>query len=242
MLLEGRWDELQALLAAMDSLPNRTWLPALGAAAGVALARGQGDIARARALVREVLPGGATSTPGDTRFITILPLQELAAAVALDAGDLDEARSWLEAHDRWLTWGSAVRGQSEGQALWARYHWQAGDLTRAHERAERALAHAAEPRQPLALLAAHRLLGELDAEAGRFADAAAHLGAALALADACGAPYERALTLLALAELRAAQGRADDTRALLADVRGICEPLEAKPALARAVRIEAGLG
>ena len=38
-----------------------------------------------------------------------------------------------------------------------------------------ALAHATEPRQPLALLAAHRLLGELDTDAGRYADAATHL-------------------------------------------------------------------
>ena len=43
---------------------------------------------------------------------------------------------------------------------------------------------------------------------------ARHLDAALALADACAAPYERALTLLALAELRAASGeRADGARA-----------------------------
>ena len=43
--------------------------------------------------------------------------------------------------------------------------------------------------------------------AGQHAEAAAHLDAALALAEACAAPYERALTLLALAELRAADGR-----------------------------------
>jgi len=37
--------------------------------------------------------------------------------------------------------------------------------------------------------------------AGQHADAQSHLGEALALADACAAPYERALCLLALAEL-----------------------------------------
>ena len=50
-------------------------------------------------------------------------------------------------------------------------------------------------------LAAHRTLGELDSVAGRHADAAAHLDQALGLAEACAAPYERALTLLALALL-----------------------------------------
>jgi hypothetical protein len=58
--------------------------------------------------------------------------------------------------------------------------------------------------------------------------------ASLALADACAAPYERALTLLAMAELRAATGEIAATRTLLDAVQAICEPLGAKPALARA--------
>ncbi|HEY8597032.1 MAG TPA: LuxR C-terminal-related transcriptional regulator, partial [Thermomicrobiales bacterium] len=69
-----------------------------------------------------------------------------------------------------------------------------------------ALRHATSPRQPLALLAAHRLGGELAAAAGDLAAAGAHLDAALALADACRAPYERALTLLARAALPTAGG------------------------------------
>lgn len=46
-------------------------------------------------------------------------------------------------------------------------------------------------------------------------------------------PYERALTLLALAELHAAAGDAAAARGLDA-ARAICEPLGARPALARA--------
>lgn len=38
------------------------------------------------------------------------------------------------------------------------------------------------------------------------AEAAHHLRESLALADACAAPFERALTLLAIAELHAAEG------------------------------------
>ena len=73
----------------------------------------------------------------------------------------------------------------------------------ARDHAARALAHATAPRQPLALLAAHRTLGVLATDAGDRAAAEEHLAAALALADACRAPYERALTLLAAAELLA---------------------------------------
>ena len=123
---------------------------------------------------------------------------------------------------------------AEGQLGWAEYHRAAGDRAQAREHAERALAHAGAPRQPLALLATHRLLGELDTQASRPAEAQAHLDAALALGDACAAPYERALTLLALAELRAATGERDEAQALLDEVRALGEPLGPKPALARA--------
>jgi DNA-binding NarL/FixJ family response regulator len=93
------------------------------------------------------------------------------------------------------------------------------------------------PRQPLALIAAHRLLGSLDTDAGRHAEAAEHLSTALALSDACRAPYERALTLLARAELAVARGdHAAATRAL-DEVRAICIPLDAQPALMQAERI-----
>ena len=87
-------------------------------------------------------------------------------------------------YDRLRSRSGAVLGLSEGAALWARYHRQTGDIERANDDAQQALIHATEPRQPLALLAAHRLLGELDTAAGRFDDARAHLITALALADA----------------------------------------------------------
>ena len=64
---------------------------------------------------------------------------------------------------------------------------------------------------------------------------------ALALAEACAAPYERALILLALAELRASTGERDEARALLDEARAICAPLEARPALARADALAARL-
>ena len=76
---------------------------------------------------------------------------------------------------------------------------------------------------------------------GHHAEAQDHLDRALALADACAAPYDRALTLLALAELRAATGKRDEARALLDEVRAICTPLGAQRALARAGALDARL-
>ena len=70
--------------------------------------------------------------------------------------------------------------------------------------------------------------------AGDYLEADRHLTAALELAAACETPFERALTLLAIAELRAAQGATAEAATLLDDARHICIPLGAAPALARA--------
>jgi DNA-binding CsgD family transcriptional regulator len=78
------------------------------------------------------------------------------------------------------------------------------------------------------------LLGQLNNATGKSEAANEHLRAALELADACSAPYERALTLLALAELRLAEGNNTDVSALLEEARGICSDLGAAPAMARA--------
>src|SRR5690349_7119385 len=81
------------------------------------------------------------------------------------------------------------------------------------------------------------LLGELDIDEGRHADAQHHLDAALALAEACTAPHEKALTLLALAELRATTRDREGTRAALDEARAILVPLGAQPALSRAAAL-----
>ena len=205
------------------------------------LARAQGDTALARRIVAAWLPDGPATAPGTVNYRAATDVQRLAVALALESGDLPAARAWLAAHDRWLAWSGATLGHAAGQLHWAQYHQQAGDSARARLHAEAALAGATAPRQPLALLAARRLLGELGTGAGRYADAAADLDAALALAEACEAPYERALTLLALAELRAATGDRDGAATALAEARALLVPLEARPALARAEALAARL-
>jgi len=97
-----------------------------------------------------------------------------------------------------------------------------------------AFAHATTPRQPLALLAAHRTLANLNTAIGRYRGVGAHLDAAFALADACGAPYERALTLFALAQLHLARGERSAARVALTESRTIGAALGARPLLARA--------
>jgi len=185
--------------------------------------------------VREILPAGPDTTPDDAySLLSDLGLLRLAAALATDEGDLPAVRAWLACHDRWLARSSAVLGRAEGALGWAACHRAAGDLPRAREHAEAALTHATAPRQPLALLAARRLLGEFDTAEGRHAAARAHLDAALALAEACAAPHERALTLLALAELCAAERQPAAAGALVDEARALLTPLGAAPALARA--------
>ena len=139
----------------------------------------------------------------------------------------------LTALDRWLDWSCSVLGQADAHLCWAAYYRDTGDLVQAREHANRAIVAAEAPRQPLTLLAAHRLLGELDLATGRLVDAEAQLAAALALADACGAQHERALTLLMLAELLRVRGDLPAARAHLDTVRAICAPMGAGLTLAQ---------
>ena len=85
------------------------------------------------------------------------------------------------------------------------------------------------------------MLGILATDAGDHAMAEEQLSRALALADACRAPYERALTLLARAELAVTQGDRTTAAVVLDEVRALCTPMDAHPALAQAERIAARL-
>jgi DNA-binding CsgD family transcriptional regulator len=235
--LEGRWHELNTdTVRGFKGLASE-WVPVEQAL----VAREQGNGERAWETIRQKLPDGPRTPFGARQLFTGVPLVQLAVALACDADDLAAARVWLETHDRWFAASGAVLYRAEGEALWARYHRQAGDPDQARTHAEAALALATEPRQPLALLATHRLMGELDTDAGRYADAERHLADSLALADTCQAPYERALTLIALADLRAATGDSEDAGALLDEAHAICTPLGAMPALARIAAIQSRL-
>jgi ATP/maltotriose-dependent transcriptional regulator MalT len=235
-VLDGVWAEAFATFEQSSLRFMRRVIPTLLAP----LARHQGNTELAWSLVRESLPAGPETAPEDSAG-DILPLRTLAVMLALDAGDWNAARRWLASLDRWLDWSGSILGQADAHLCWAAYHWAIGEDAPARARAVKVLATAGAPRQPLTLLAAHRLLGELDLAAGRLSDAEAQLAAALALADACGSRHERALTLLALGDVLRVRGDLPAARAHLDTVRALCRPMEAAVTLAQADGLEARL-
>ncbi len=240
MGLEGRWQDVQQVVAAMGDYGITILRHVVGSVLGpIARAHGNSDLAWR--LVRETWPGGPATELGSVEIYHTLPQQRLAVELSLDEGDLVAARAWLEAHERWLDWSGAVLGISEGKRLWAQYEWAQRNAQRARQYAEQALEYASKPRQPLARMAALRLLAELDTATRRYDAAEAHLEDALALTDACATPYERALTLLAQVELRLAIGEVAAVPGLLDEARAICDCLHAAPALARVDALAAEL-
>jgi DNA-binding CsgD family transcriptional regulator len=236
LLLAGAWAEVFTFMDTRGVGPVRL----LKASLLAPLARNQGNADLAWTLVHTDLPDGPETAPDDSGGYSV-SVRLVAVALALDAGDMDLARQWLAALDRWLDWSGCVLGQADAHLCWAAYYRALGEPAQARSRATKALAAATAPRQPLTLLAAHRLLGELDLAAGQFVEAETQLEAALKLADACDARHERALTLLELAKLRGAQGDLPAARALIDTVRTLCTPMEAALTLARADALDAPL-
>jgi DNA-binding CsgD family transcriptional regulator len=241
-VLEGEWDEASRLMEPGRGAFDAGALTQYAVCTLGEIARNRGEPEEAWRHVYEVLPLGAATEPGGNRFFSALATQRLAANLSLDAKDLSGARPWLEAHDRWLDRCGAVLWRPEGRLLWARYYREQGDEQAAHQHAEAALELAAAPRQPLALLAAHRLLGELATDSGRLPEATEHIEKSLALAQACAAPYERALTMISKGRLLAVGGSQGEARAVLERARDMCVPLQARPALERALKLEERLG
>ncbi|MGN6360027.1 MAG: AAA family ATPase [Thermomicrobiales bacterium] len=240
-LIEGAWPEIDelahtALGPTEFAGARRSFLPILGY-----LAWYRGDYERAWATVREGLPDGLATEPGDMNFERAVLLQRLAVYLALDTGNLAAAHDWLMRHDRWLAWSGAIAGRADGEVCWAAYYLARHDLAQARRHGTHALVLAGEPRQPLALIAAHRLLGAILHAADQDEAARTHLASALMLADTCAAPYERALTALVFADLASAAQDQPAAGAALAEVRAICAALGAAPALARAEALAAEL-
>jgi DNA-binding CsgD family transcriptional regulator len=233
--IEGRWDDVLEAGNAYVQVP--AWrIASLAALGEIERLRGDADAAWGR--IRSGIPGGPAIEPGDLYFVDMLALQRLAAELYLDAGDLANAMAWITAHDRWLTWSGRHLNRAQGALLHTRYHALNGDLEMAEVTTEHAATLAASPRQPLALLAVERMQGALAIARGRVAVAETHLDAALALCDACAAPYERARTLLEVAMLRRAQDRPDDATSALEDARQICTSLGAELTLQSIAELE----
>ena len=105
---------------------------------------------------------------------------------------------------------------------------------------DHAIERALTPVQPLALLNARRCLGDLLVCDGQRELARVELVEALSLADAVESPFERARTLVSLADAQEACDNTDATR-MAAEARATFEVLRAAPDLARADKVLVGL-
>jgi DNA-binding CsgD family transcriptional regulator len=239
-LLEGRWT--QAHDAATRLIGDR-YIPARKLRLWLAgfLGREQGNhtlMELAWSDIDGTLTDGQATEPGSRHFQYSISAQRLAAALALDARQHEQAHAWLEMHDRWMAWSGAVLGKAEARLLWSRYYLELDELDRAQEHARAALSHASNPRQPLVLIAIQRFLGQVAIRLGRLEEAAEHLSASLDSATACELPFEIALTQLAQAELAVETRNIEVARELLVSVRVTCEPLGAQRALTRVTDLE----
>lgn len=238
--LEGRWaiarEQAERLRASYATPMIQSGIAMLGV---IECHTGESELAWQQVVALH--PDGPATEPGDSYFPAASAAQRLAAELALDAGDPDLALHWIEAHARWLEWSGANLWQGEQLLLEARYHRLVGDLDAAGQVAEAAHRFAAEPRRPLLLIATHRLLGCLARENGQLDGARFQLHAACTLAASCAAPYERALTLLELAELANLSGDAADARQWVDQAREVGMSLAARPLLARIAQVEGRL-
>jgi len=234
-LLDGRWDELSRIGLETDRHSQSVFAYYFAFPVLAEFWRRVGDGEATRASLRIAFPNGWATPPEKMRFwfAQSLDLQRTAADLALDDGNLDDARGWIDRRRHWLDWSERVLGQAENALLEARYHRVAGDPQAALSHATEALRLAEQPRQPLALIAAHRELGTLLTGTGAFDAAAEHLTASVTLAERCRAPYERAMSLIEVGSLHIQRGDVDVARDVLVEAEAIVAPLGALPALSQ---------
>jgi DNA-binding CsgD family transcriptional regulator/tetratricopeptide (TPR) repeat protein len=235
LMVSGAWDEARAdAEAALGS----TLHPMEKIAARVTLARLAmlRDLPSPLSWVEELLIGGP-----QTDILHGLEVLRMRASHALDTAAATETATWLYEHDDWLARTGVVLGKAEGLTLWSRFYQQTRELDRSVDAVRQAVEHANQPRQPLALIAALRQFGSVLTAVGTFDEARQKLNDALTLADACAAPFERALTLQTLAELQVRMGDPGPLPDLLSEVRRLLEPLDARLALAHVAALERSL-
>jgi DNA-binding CsgD family transcriptional regulator len=231
MYLEGAWNEAGTL--ASDDIEHGTYVlrrQVTRVLAPIACHRGQCDEAWRH--IRSLLTEGSQTAPGTAVLLDALLLQELAIELCIDEGDLDNAWSWLEAHERWLEWSGARLGRADHELARARLLLATGEVPAAESAARLAIDLAADPYQPIATLRGRRLLGELMLDQGKLEDAGNELSISADIAAACNAPYERALSEFGLARARW-HASPDAALALARGARSVCADLGAEPVLRR---------
>ncbi len=225
MWIEGDWDKAQRIAAEGTTHGNYVLRrPLTTALAPIAFHQGRVD--DAWSFIHEVLPAGPDAMPGSAVLADALMLQPLAVQLAVAAGDHALAASWLDANRRWIQWSGAVAGQVE-------HHLAAACLELAREDTDAAMRHAAHavdlsasPLQPLARIDGLRVRGTVAGIVGEQERACADFQDALALADQCRAPFERARVLVEMAQVTGDMSG-------ITEASGIATRLHAAPLLHR---------
>lgn len=236
LFLDGRWDELRE---SAEHLSTSRYILVECAEVLAELEYLQGQFDRAWSWIDTAIPEGASTDPATTHYHEVLNLQRVAAEIAMHQQQPGLALAWIQCLERWLAWGDTVLGRHVPSMLMARYCQLNGDIDAAFRHASRAVELAQQPRQPLGLLRAERLAGEIMNLAGDHDRAERHLGVALDLARAIQAPYEVALSEVAYAAHLVAGKQAANALPLLAAARPRLELLHAAPALAMLDVVEA---
>lgn len=229
-ILLGDWDEARRRATACLTIPP------LRSGSTLILAeldRLQGDQESARSRIRAAIPYGPEIEPSVWLAHNTMEMMRVAAELALDRNDIERAQEWTAAYGRWAEWTGRRASIANHLTLEARVRRAGGNLDAAREAAMQAISVASSPRQPLPLMAAHLLLGEVDTRQGELETAAAHLDAALKIATAADAPYERARCLAAVAQLQLARGASDEANRNAEEAREIARSLGARPLIAR---------
>ena len=239
MMRSGAWTEIERL--AEPALPGR--VPMLGrqylASNMARIALYRGDAARVWELVDEVIPDGAHVDPGDSFFVPTVPLTRVAFSQSLRDDDLTGAEEWLAAHQRWIDWSGSISARPWQKILQSELAIARENPVDAARHAQRAIELALSPRQPPALLQAHRLYGDLATRDDHYAEARRHLGASLSIAQSIQDRYEIARTNIALARLSIASGQSQEARPLLEGARTELEQLGATPTLSQIDELDA---
>ncbi len=230
LLLEGEWrDALQLARYEAERGFAMRRLQALTTQASIAT--WQGDFARATEIIRQILPLGPDTEPGDGAFYPTVDAQKLALEIALRRGDHASARDWLDHHRRWIEASGASALEPDVLLNEGLFESELGNPAKALAIFERVISLAAEPRRPLVLIAAQRHAGRARLVQGDIAAAQAILSDALLLAESCLARYETGLTLAALADCEVARGNTATAADQVDSARAIFEQLGAQPAL-----------
>jgi DNA-binding CsgD family transcriptional regulator len=234
--LDGLWDQARAIA---DDIPahGTALLRREVVLTMAAIERAQGRVAAAWSMIESALPLWRSTVPGTTLFQESTEAMLIATDLALDQSDLVEARAWLETYDQWIAWSEATLGRAESQLRWARLFHSEGNEEQALELARDAIASAQDPEQPLVLIGAYRLLGEIEATAGRWAEARALLERSLDLAVACQIPYAQALAHASLVSCAIEEGASELALSHYELAIAIVEQMELEPLRKRLAKL-----